>query len=421
MTRIRNLSNSSAPQNDNGRRIRVPNLQKDRLGTLAFLSWWDREVVQNARVLVVGAGALGNEVLKNLALKGIGNIYIVDMDEIEMANLSRSILFRDTDSGEAKVHVAARQVREINPDINVYPLEGRLTQVVGAGLIRQMDVVIGCLDNREARDDINRLCYRVRTPWIEGALGGGGLGGGLEAMTVVFDPNSDAACYHCTLSEAQQKRMKQRRSCKFFAQRDFTHGKVPTTSIAASIAGAMQVQEAFKILHGKPVYPGKEFRFNGNFNEIFAHQLPRNEHCEHHYHWPDDAIYEIEGGYASEMTGKQLMRHIEATLGEPGTVMLGFDLIVRGRCEVCGTQRDIMKPLDLLTEQDYHCEHCGAQDSLFIDEMEDTTNVLTGDEFFANLPLGALGVPPLHILECITFSGNVVAFELTGDRQLYGL
>jgi len=76
--------------------IHIPNLRKDRLGTFEFISWWDREKVQNAKVMVIGAGALGNEVIKNLSLMGIGNLFIVDFDKIEAANLSRSVLFRET-------------------------------------------------------------------------------------------------------------------------------------------------------------------------------------------------------------------------------------------------------------------------------------------------------------------------------------
>ncbi len=66
--------------------IHIPNLQTDRLGTFEFISWWEREKVKNAKVLVIGAGALGNEVIKNLALMGVGNIFIIDFDKIEAAN-----------------------------------------------------------------------------------------------------------------------------------------------------------------------------------------------------------------------------------------------------------------------------------------------------------------------------------------------
>jgi DNA-binding transcriptional regulator YhcF (GntR family) len=85
----------------------VPNLKTDRQGTFELISWWEREKVAKARVLVVGAGALGNEVVKNLALMGVGNVFILDFDTIEMANLSRSVLYRESDTGRRKAEVAA--------------------------------------------------------------------------------------------------------------------------------------------------------------------------------------------------------------------------------------------------------------------------------------------------------------------------
>ena len=80
---------------------------KDRFGTFEFISWWDREKVQNAKVMVIGAGALGNEVIKNLALMGIGNLFIVDFDKMEAAKLSRSVLFRESDNNRSKAEIAA--------------------------------------------------------------------------------------------------------------------------------------------------------------------------------------------------------------------------------------------------------------------------------------------------------------------------
>jgi len=62
-------------------------------GVYTLLSWFKKEKVRNARVLVAGAGALGNEVVKNLVLFGIGHIYVADFDEIEVSNLTRSVLF----------------------------------------------------------------------------------------------------------------------------------------------------------------------------------------------------------------------------------------------------------------------------------------------------------------------------------------
>ena len=92
-------------------------IDEDRYSRLNLIGWWDQQRLREARVLVVGAGALGNEVLKNLALVGIGHITIVDFDVVEDSNLSRSVLFRASDSGKPKSVVAARSVVDLNPDV----------------------------------------------------------------------------------------------------------------------------------------------------------------------------------------------------------------------------------------------------------------------------------------------------------------
>src|SRR6186997_2722198 len=96
----------------------------DRYSRLRLIQWWDQEKLRAAKVMVVGAGAIGNEVLKNLALLGIGHVWVVDCDEIEDSNLTRSILFRQTDCGRSKAIAAAGAMRNINPDVNITPIHG---------------------------------------------------------------------------------------------------------------------------------------------------------------------------------------------------------------------------------------------------------------------------------------------------------
>ena len=88
-------------------------------GVFTLLSWFKKDKVKNARVLVVGAGALGNEVVKDLALFGVGHIYVVDFDRIELSNLTRSVLFREADaySHSYKAEIVAKRAMEINPQI----------------------------------------------------------------------------------------------------------------------------------------------------------------------------------------------------------------------------------------------------------------------------------------------------------------
>ena len=130
-------------------------------GVFTLLSWFKKDKVKNARVLVVGAGALGNEVVKDLALFGVGHVYVVDFDCIELSNLTRSVMFREDDAynHSYKAEIVAKRAMEINPQIKVIPIVGNLFSEVGFGLYRMVDVVIGCLDSRIARYQLNRLCY----------------------------------------------------------------------------------------------------------------------------------------------------------------------------------------------------------------------------------------------------------------------
>ena len=102
-------------------------------GVFTLLSWFKKDKVKNARVLVAGAGALGNEVVKNLALFGVGHIYVCDFDRIEISNLTRSVLFREVDAHNHsfKAEIVARRAMEINPQIEVKPIVGNLFSEVG--------------------------------------------------------------------------------------------------------------------------------------------------------------------------------------------------------------------------------------------------------------------------------------------------
>jgi len=237
--------------------------------TFQMLSWWKQEDVRNAKIMVAGAGALGNEVLKNLALLGVGNILIVDFDRIEYHNLSRSILFREEDSqfNRPKADVAAARMREINPEVKVKTINGDITIDVGLGVFRRMHVIIGCLDNRLARLYLNKYSFWVNKIWIDGAIQD------LMAMYRVYKPG--VTCYESGLSDTDRKIIGDRMGCADVAMRNFSAGRVPTTPLSASIIGALQVQEALKVVHGyeDKLLLGKSFYLEGMHNEIMYHDL----------------------------------------------------------------------------------------------------------------------------------------------------
>jgi adenylyltransferase/sulfurtransferase len=362
--------------------IHIPNLSKDRLGTFEFISWWDREKVQNAKVMVIGAGALGNEVIKNLALMGIGHIFIVDFDKIEAANLSRSVLFREADNNRSKAEIAAARAKSINPDVRVQYLNGDVTTKLGLGIFRRMDVVIGCLDNREARLAVNRFCYWMNKPWVDGAIQE------LLGLVRVFVPGQ-GACYECTLTEQALKDLSLRYSCPLLARQNILLGKVPTTPTIASIIGAMQSQEALKLINSMPVEAGKVTHFNGMVNEMHTTAYSPREDCESHWTYGD--VTELPAR-AERTTLDDILRIACADLGLNAVIELDQELVTKLECKNCHTLEETLKPLSEVTFESGHCPICG--------ELREAsmTHLITGEETFLHRTLASVGVPPLHII-----------------------
>ena len=212
---------------------------------------FDQQRVFAARIMVVGCGALGNEVLKNLVLLGVEHIVVVDFDVVEAGNLSRSILFSKSDSAQhrLKVEVVAERLRAINPAVEIVTVCGDIAYDVGLGLLRRQDVVIGCVDSRWARYCINRLCMRAGIPWVDGGIGE------LEGTSRVFVPGKN--CYACNLGPKGLEELAKRMPCAGVIRRHEEIGEMPTTSIVASVIGAVQVQEALKLFHGDMLAKGE--------------------------------------------------------------------------------------------------------------------------------------------------------------------
>lgn len=380
--------------------LHIPNLKKDRLGTFEFISWWERDKVRNAKAMVVGAGALGNEVVKNMALMGIGNMYIVDFDKIEAANLSRSILFREKDSGREKAKLAAARAKEINPDVNVQFLHGDVTTDIGLGVFRRMDVIVGCLDNREARLAVNRFAYWMNKPWVDGAIQE------LLGLVRVFVPG-DGACFECTLTEQARRDLALRYSCPLLARQNILLGKVPTTPTIASIIGAMQSQEALKLIHDMPIEAGKVTHFNGYTNHLHTTAYLSDADCESH--WIYGEITELPLRAASN-TLHDLLTVAQSDLGSDAIFELDEELVLSLNCMNCNTVEHVLKPMSDVTFESGHCPTCGQMREV------NMTHTIRGEEDFLHRTLASVGVPPLHILRA-TNGREFRFYELTGDLE----
>ncbi|HSE40738.1 MAG TPA: ThiF family adenylyltransferase, partial [Acidobacteriota bacterium] len=251
---------------------------------LKLIRWWDQDKLRNARILVVGAGALGNEVVKNLALLGIGHVWIADFDRIETTNLTRSVMFRAHDVGLWKSEVLAARASEINPDSKFTALRCDVRYDLGLGFLSKLNFIFGCLDNREARYQINRYCYLLRKPFIDGGLDT------LNGSVSFFHP-PETACYECTLSAVDRAELQKRISCLKSTDPEIKH-HVPTAPSIASIIGGLQVQLGVRHLHSLQVPAGKRLGLYGLSDVFFDIALEISEDCG--LHTSADTIPEVQ-------------------------------------------------------------------------------------------------------------------------------
>ncbi len=375
----------------------------DRYHTFGYISWWQQETVRNATVLVVGAGALGNEVIKNLALMGIGNILIADFDTIEDSNLSRSVLFRAKDNGRRKVDAAAEAVKELNPDVNVMTWHGDINYGLGLGVFRHVDAIVGCLDNREARLSINRFAWAIDRPWVDGAIQE------LMGIVRVFWPGR-GACYECTLTDHDYQMIGLRYSCPLLARDNVLQGKVPTTPTSASIVAAFQTQEALKLIHDMEVEPGVGLMINGLTNDVYKTEYPVKDMCMSHSKL--EPIVELPEASAETTTLSDLLTITKERLGDSAVLEFNGEIVVGMHCPSCGQSEPVFKRMARLYEAESDCPNCGSKRDMAL------THRISGDEEYLDRTLAEFDVPPLSIIRARNEDERVY-FELTGDKDTF--
>jgi len=376
-----------------------PNASQSRYDTLRLISWWQQEKVANAKVMIVGAGALGNEILKNLALVGIGYMLIIDFDVVEATNLTRSVLFRPEDIGKLKAEVAAQRLKELNPDVKVACICGDVTSDVGLGVFRSMDVVLVGVDNFGARIFANRACFKLGTPWINGGIQE------LVGEFHVYIPGK-GACYECNLPTEAYKEIKRRLSCLLPIE-EVKQGRVPTTPTIASIIGGLQVQEALKLTHRRKIAGGSGLIFNGMTNEFLPANFSLNERCLNHN--PIKSVIPIGSGAADSTFGK-LLQMAEKKLGSGTALHLDFDLVFKATC-TCSYTKQMLKRLEKLSTDELRCPKCKK-----LMQPHITSTISKATPWLLEKTLSQGQVPPFHIITARNAT-SAVHFELDADKD----
>ena len=375
--------------------------EENRYSRLELIPWWNQELLHNSTVMVVGAGAIGNELIKNLALLGVGKIVIVDMDKIEQTNLTRSILYRMKDVGKYKSQAAAEAAMEINPDVKAICLNKNIVTDIGLGVFRSMDIVLGGLDNREARLAINQSCYKVNKPWIDGAIEV------LNGFARVFVP--PGPCYECTMTETDWKLINKRKSCALLTHDEMLEGKTPTTPTSSSIIAGVQVQEMLKILHNDrnlPALAGKGYVFNGLTHDSFVVEYQLKDDCMSHDLY--DNIMEMDWS-AREVSVKDVLSQAVKDLGDGAIIEFDRDIATTATC-VCGHTKEIFNTVNRLRGKDIVCEKCGKSMQF------ETVHTINGEEDFLDKKLYEIGIPLYHII-AVRKGMKYVYYELSKDKN----
>ena len=387
-------------------------------GVFTLLSWFKKDKVKNARVLVAGAGALGNEVVKDLALFGIGHIYVVDFDRIEYSNLTRSVLFREEDAHKHsfKAEIVAKRAMEINPQIKVTPIVGDLYSDVGFGIYKSVDVVIGCLDSRIARYRLNRLCMRANKTWVDGSIEN------LTGAVKVFTPG--ISCYECSLSREEFNYIMLRTGCADVYQSQNSAGRVATTPISASIIGAMQVQEAMKIIHLDPqektpfkTLQGRMLRYEGMTNSMNIYKFASwKNNCVAHEQWKN--IVEAKN-FSSQMTVKEALLELKKLLGVKKVEinLQNNKFISKIVSEMPEKEYPVLMSESKLEEYIKHHAELRKMSyrtlfhKFYVEDID-------ADFPHQQLTLQQIGIPPFDVIRVSTEKG-LFYVELSGDSNLY--
>lgn len=340
--------------------------------------------------------------LKNLALMGIGRLVIADFDIIEDSNLSRSVLFRTTDRGRRKVDAAAERVKELNADVQVMTWHGDINFEMGLGVFRHVDVIIGCLDNREARLSIDRFAQMVGRPWVDGAIQE------LMGIVRVFWPKQGGANYESTLTDHDYQMIGLRYSCPLLARENILQGKVPTTPTSASIVGAFQTQEALKIIHNMELEPGVAMLINGLTNDVYKTEYPIIPERMQEELSP---LIELPDATVNTITLKQLLDIAGEHVGEGAVLEFSNELVISMFDRETGEEEFIFKRMARLTESALNSTS-GAQREMNL------TYRINGEEDFLGRTLAEIDQPPLSVIRARS-GDTAVYFEITGDKNTF--
>lgn len=235
------------------RQIILPNITKK-----------GQERLLDAKITIIGLGALGSIISNNLARTGIGRITLVDRDVVELDNLHRQMLYDEETIGEAKAMAAESHLEKINPNIELKPLVKDVNFSSIEPIVGDSDIILDGTDNLETRFLINDFSIKSGIPWIYGGV----VGTQGMSMNILTGIDTSRPCFRCLVPDLP--------SAGALPTCD-TYGIINTIP---TIIGSIQSTEAIKYLLKSSDLNKKMIYYDVWLNEFRALEIPKNGTCK---------------------------------------------------------------------------------------------------------------------------------------------
>lgn len=387
---------------------------KDMFFSRERAAGYEPTVLEKACVLLIGTGALGQNIALNLSMSQIGTLLLIDLDRWELHNATRSVFFPSSSDkkrwGEYKSAIVAQKIKQIvtwsNKPHVLYAT--RPIQALGDAPFRNATVVISAVDNQAARDYIGFKAARFGIPLVEG-----GFSGPRMNSTILLNDNPKAPCWHCNISNHKDRNKAIQLSCTQAAKQAEEAGFVPAIQSASAFLAALMSEATIQMLHGNTELGNRQVFMNIRTATSSVAELQFNPKCRCH---SSSKTIDFRLALPPDVKCKNILKELKYYLPSP-TILLPFSFIVCALCAECKHPIKVNEPEWIMADLLF-CKECGGKWDRTNRSVYETCMTLSEDiEPLLDLPLGKVGLVAGSLIEAENGSQDVL-FELEGGSDL---